>query len=69
MKCEFCNDSRLFFSIMPSVSKTVAWCSHVLSEMDGKVGLYHYQCGNVDPLSVYAQLLELMDKTNSKQSK
>ena len=69
MKCEYCQDTKLFFTVMPAVSKTVAWASHVLSEVDGKIGLYHYQCGNVDPLGIYAQLLELMDENTDKQPK
>ena len=66
MKCAYCEDTKIFFSIMPAISKDIAWASHVLVEKNGKIRLYHYQCGNVDPMGVYAQLLELMDETEGK---
>lgn len=59
MKCGHCEDPKMFFTIMPTISKTVGWCSHVMVEVDGKIGLYHYQCGNVDVMSVYEDLLAL----------
>ena len=60
MKCRACNDSRIFFTVMPDISTEIGWCSHVVSEgRDGKLGLYHYQCGGVEILPVYEMFIEL----------
>jgi hypothetical protein len=44
---------------MPQVSPDIAWSSHVLMEHGGKVGLYHYECGNADIVSFYKMFVEL----------
>ncbi len=60
MKCDHCNDERMFFTVMPNVDKDIGWSSHVISEIDGKCSLYHYQCGGVDPLDVYGMFVDIM---------
>jgi len=61
MKCANCRDERIAFSIVPDISKKIAWSSHVISEKDGVCQLYHYQCANMSLLSVYGIYLDTID--------
>ena len=48
MKCNYCNETAIAFTVIPDLNSGIAWSSHVISEIDGKCGLYHYQCGGVN---------------------
>ncbi len=61
MKCAYCDDAKIIFTILKPISSDIAWASHVISDVDGECRLYHYQCGGVDILSI-AQMYSDMSK-------
>ncbi len=59
MKCEGCEDKRIMFTIIPDISDDVAWASHIISDDNGHLMLYHYQCSNADIISIYDMYNEM----------
>jgi hypothetical protein len=67
MKCCKCEEEKILFTVMPKVSKDIAWGSHVLVEGEnGTVGLAHYECGNVNMFPIHDMFLEMINESNTK---
>ena len=63
MKCAYCESPLIFFTVMPEISKDVAWCSHIITEIGNKFSLYHYQCAEADPLAWYEVFKQMIDES------
>lgn len=66
MKCSYCSDSKILFTIIPEISNDIAWASHVVSDVNGQNSMYHYECGKVAVMDMYVMLHELSMETKDK---
>jgi len=64
MKCMRCKESIISFSIIDTIHSEIGWASHILVEVDGKISLYHYQCGGALLLSYYKMMLDLVSENS-----
>ena len=62
MKCAHCSETVIAFTIIPEMSGEIAWASHVISEVGGKCGLYHYQCGEVNLNSIAIMFSDMVNE-------